>query len=365
MKDLGFVAVMLAVELMDVIANTISKAAMKKGMNDFVFVMYSNAFGTCFLFLITLIFYRKRTLPPLSYKIIGLLFVVGFLSCSNQMLKFFGIDYSSPTLSSAMSDLIPAFTFILAIIFRMEKLDWKTNSSWAKSIGTLVTISGALIMSVYKGQAVINNDPSLKLFPRKLASSMEFDWVFGAVLLAAHSFCLSINFIVLTRIVREYPSELVVMLIRTALASILSVPAAMLSVKDLKALRLEFNMELIAIGLSAIFVLSFGSVIATWTIGKKGPVFVAMFTPLTILFAVILGITFLGDSLYIGSVIGAIMVVIGFYAVIWGKTRENVEEDCTVYSIESYSTEVPVLLNTRMGNKASRTDIYSLLEGQE
>nr|KYP34718.1 Auxin-induced protein 5NG4 [Cajanus cajan] len=319
MKDLGFVAVMLAVELMDVIANTISKAAMKKGMNDFVFVMYSNAFGTCFLFLITLIFYRKRTLPPLSYKIIGLLFVVGFLSCSNQMLKFFGIDYSSPTLSSAMSDLIPAFTFILAIIFRMEKLDWKTNSSWAKSIGTLVTISGALIMSVYKGQAVINNDPSLKLFPRKLASSMEFDWVFGAVLLAAHSFCLSINFIVLfslfsmtsmaqilillllsTRIVREYPSELVVMLIRTALASILSVPAAMLSVKDLKALRLEFNMELIAIGLSAIFVLSFGSVIATWTIGKKGPVFVAMFTPLTILFAVILGITFLGDSLYIG-----------------------------------------------------------------
>lgn len=39
-------------------------------------------------------------------------------------------------------------------------------------------------------------------------------------------------------------------LIRIALTSILSVPAALISVKDLKALRLGFNMELIAIGCS-------------------------------------------------------------------------------------------------------------------
>jgi len=43
-------------------------------------------------------------------------------SCSVQMLRFFGIGFSSPTLATAMSDLIPAFTFILAIFFRFLSL---------------------------------------------------------------------------------------------------------------------------------------------------------------------------------------------------------------------------------------------------
>ncbi|XP_040872362.1 uncharacterized protein [Glycine max] len=49
------------------------------------------------------------------------------------------------------------------------------------------------------------------------------------------------------------------------------------------------------------------------------------------------------------SVIGAAIVVIGFYAVIWGKTQEKVEEDCTVYNSESYNDEVPLLQNKKMG----------------
>jgi len=78
----------------------------------------------------------------------------------------------------------------------MEKLDWKTNSTRAKSIGTLVSITGALIITLYKGQAIINNHPSNKLFPKNLNSSEQFDWVVGAVLLAGHSFVLSLLFIV-------------------------------------------------------------------------------------------------------------------------------------------------------------------------
>ena len=79
----------------------------------------------------------------------------------------------------------------------MEKLDWKANSTLAKSIGTVVSIAGALLLSLYKGQAIINNNPPFKLFPQKLVSSMQFDWVFGALLLAAHSCFLSINYILL------------------------------------------------------------------------------------------------------------------------------------------------------------------------
>ncbi|KHN44251.1 Auxin-induced protein 5NG4 [Glycine soja] len=328
MKELGVVAILLSIEFFDVIVYTVSKAAMKKGMNDFVFVMYSNAFATCLLLPITFIFYRKRALPPLTYFIVGQLFINGFLSCSVQMLRFFGIGYGSPTLATAMSDLIPAFTFILAIVFSMEKLDWKANSTQAKSIGTLVSIAGALIITLYKGQAVIKNHPSNKLFPKKHVSSEQFDW---------------------TWIIRNYPAELVIVLTRGTLVAMLSIPPSLISVTDPKALRLGFDVNLIAIALQTIFGVSLRSIVHIWVMSKKGPLYVAMFKPIGIIFAVIMGIAFLGDSIYLGSVLGAAIVVIGFYAVIWGKSQEQAKEECEVYdNSESYSPVVPLLKNKRM-----------------
>lgn len=37
---------------------------------------------------------------------------------SGQIMSYGGIELSSPTLASAMLNLIPAFTFVLALIFR-------------------------------------------------------------------------------------------------------------------------------------------------------------------------------------------------------------------------------------------------------
>ncbi|KAL2339677.1 hypothetical protein Fmac_007617 [Flemingia macrophylla] len=345
MKELSVVAVLMTIEFLDIIGFTLSKVAMREGMNDFVLVMYSNAFASCCLLPLTFFFYWKRALPPLTYSIIAQLFINGFLSCSVQILRFVGISYSSPTLATAMSDLIPAFTFILAIVCRMEKLNWKAKSTRAKSIGTLMSITGAFIITLYKGQAILNNHPSSDLSPKKLVSSEQFRWIVGAVLLVGHSFVLSLLFIVQTWIIRNYPAELVVVLTRAILVSILCLPASLISVKDPTALRLGFNVQLVAIICTAIFSLSFKGLVHIWVMAKKGPLYVAMFKPLGIIFAVIMGITFLGDSLYFGSVIGAGIVVIGFYAVIWGKSQEKREEECEVYTSASFSPVVPLLQN--------------------
>ncbi|CAK9182116.1 unnamed protein product [Ilex paraguariensis] len=53
------------------------------------------------------------------------------------------------------------------------------------------------------------------------------------------------------------------------------------------------------------------------------PVVVAMSKPLAVFIAAVMGITFLGDALYIGSVIGAAIIAVGFYAVMWGKAKEE------------------------------------------
>ncbi|CAL5370040.1 unnamed protein product [Camellia sinensis] len=122
-KELPF-AVIVMLEFGDVCSTTLSKAAMNVGMNSLIFVVYHNALGTVIL-LPFFIFHRHR------------------------------INYSSPTLSAAVSNILPAFTFLLAIIFRMEKFDLRRPRSQAKSLGTIVAVSRAFVMALYKGPPLL------------------------------------------------------------------------------------------------------------------------------------------------------------------------------------------------------------------
>jgi len=58
-------------------------------------------------------------------QILILTFVIGGRVIA-QLCGYKGLNYTSPTLASALSNLIPAFTFILAIIFRCISLSHQT-----------------------------------------------------------------------------------------------------------------------------------------------------------------------------------------------------------------------------------------------
>ncbi|KAK4845471.1 hypothetical protein QYF36_005535 [Acer negundo] len=73
-------------------------------------------------------------------------------------------------------------------------------------------------------------------------------------------------------------------------------------------------------------------------IAEKGPVYVAMFKPLSIAIEVTMGVMFLGDTLHLGSVIGAIIISLGFYTVMWGKAKEEIAEDNEVGSAQTPAT---------------------------
>ncbi|KAJ6294025.1 hypothetical protein OIU76_022159 [Salix suchowensis] len=146
-------AAMVMVECLDVGLTTLSKAAMSKGMSRFVFVVYSNALAT--LILLPCVIFHRAKRPPVTFSLLCKFFLLSLVGITlMQNCVFAGVSYSSPTLASAMGQLIPAFTFLLAVIFRMEKLDWRCSRNWIKIMGTLLSISGALIITLYKGPAV-------------------------------------------------------------------------------------------------------------------------------------------------------------------------------------------------------------------
>ena len=80
---------------------------------------------------------------------------------------------------------------------RMEKLGLRSPSTQAKIMGTIVSISGAMVVVLYEGPAVIetsSQSPSLSVhFP--LSSSLS-NWVIGGLLLAVEYLLFSMWYIV-------------------------------------------------------------------------------------------------------------------------------------------------------------------------
>lgn len=68
--------------------------------------------------------------------------------------------------------------------FRMERLDCRRTSTLAKSIGTIVSISGAFVVTLYKGAVLMTRSSSLS-FNNHLLLPVKSNWFLGGLLLAA------------------------------------------------------------------------------------------------------------------------------------------------------------------------------------
>ncbi|THG16103.1 hypothetical protein TEA_018929 [Camellia sinensis var. sinensis] len=147
-----------------------------------------------------------------------------------------------------------------------------------------------------------------------------------------------------TWIIKDYPAEMVVTLIACIFVAILSAIIALIVESDPKAWTLRPDVELVTIVYSAFLMVTIRSVIHAWACRTKGPVFVTTFRPLGMVFAVFMGVTFLKDTLHVGSVIGAIIIALGLYSVMWGKAKEvEIIENSFICRINSSSEEVPLL----------------------
>lgn len=71
-------------------------------------------------------------------------------------------------------------------LIRMEKLDIRCWSSQAKSIGTIITVTGAFVVTLYKGPILLSDKTSGHPIHLNLLLSMskQSKWIFGGLFLA-------------------------------------------------------------------------------------------------------------------------------------------------------------------------------------
>ncbi|CAN1272681.1 WAT1-related protein At3g28050 [Linum perenne] len=189
-RDVLPFAAMVSLQIINVGINTLFKAATMEGMNYHVFIVYDYAIAAFSLLPAPFISKRSRVLPPLSSPIMCKIGLLGIIGSSSQIMAYTGINYSSPTLASAISNLTPAFTFLFAIIFRMERVCIRRSSSQAKIVGTIVAIAGAFVVTLYKGPPVFMppSPSTASLINQSLRSSTTQHWVLGGI-------CLTVKYI--------------------------------------------------------------------------------------------------------------------------------------------------------------------------
>ncbi|MBA0614648.1 hypothetical protein Godav_014914 [Gossypium davidsonii] len=322
---------MVSVECSTVIATILIKAASVKGMSYFVFTAYCYILGTLVFLLLVSLFKRKSVLPQLKFPLFSRIFLIGLFGFSGQLCMYKGLQLSSPTLASAISNLTPAFTFILAVFFRIEKVAFRSSSSRAKIMGTFTSICGALVIIFYKGPKVFSlSSSAIHQRPLGLISS-ESNWIIGGLLLAVAFVLVSLGYIIQSQIMKIYPEEVTVNFFYNLFGTIISLPICFLAEPNLSSWRLSSDLAAVAVLYSGLFGFSFLCVVHIWGIHLKGPVFVSSFKPTSIAIAVVMSAIFLGEAIFLGSVIGSLILCMGLYCVLWGKAKEEEEmreDDC-------------------------------------
>ncbi|XP_040956960.1 WAT1-related protein At5g40230 isoform X3 [Gossypium hirsutum] len=316
-------AAMVAVECLDVGLTTLSKAAMSKGMSHFVLIVYSNALASLILLPAAFFFTRKKR-PPITLSF---------------LCKIFCLSIAGITLMQ--NCVITGFFHFFFQLYRMEKLELKSPKSQIKVFGTLVSISGALIMTLYKGPPVLSPpiQPHLHPSPSTMLTTSN-NWLIGGLFIATASLSLSANIVGQAAVLKGYPSEIMLVSFYCLFGTIQSALVTLLFERDPNAWMLSSDIELISVVYSALFgnVVTFG--VQAWCIRRKGPVFVASFKPLSIAIAAFLGFIFLGETLYIGSIVGAAIIVTGFYGVIWAQSdKEEVGKTTTTPLLDGHDVD--------------------------
>lgn len=99
--------------------------------------------------------------------------------------------------------------FLWLEILRMEKVSMKSNSARAKVLGTLVCISGTLLLILYKGMPLINPQSHHiedKATATPSASNLK-KWIIGSMFLTAACLFWSSWFLIQDRVGKKYPYQ--------------------------------------------------------------------------------------------------------------------------------------------------------------
>ncbi|KAG7022382.1 WAT1-related protein, partial [Cucurbita argyrosperma subsp. argyrosperma] len=306
-SDLLPLLAMVVVQFLYAGLNITSKLAMEFGMNPMVLVAYRQMFGTI-------------AIAPCAYWFER--------ATGNQVFYYVGLKYSSPTIACALTNVLPAATFLLALLFRQESVGIKTTPGAAKVIGTVVCVGGAMLLSFYHGQTINLGESGIhwkyaEMMRGGSSSSQGSSAIWGCLYLIISSVAWAAWFVIQARVNSQFPAPYTSTAIMTFMATIQCGAIAVgIEHNTAAAWSLKSPIRLVGALYAGVACSGVAFCLTSWSIQKKGPLYASVFSPFLLIIVAIFSWAFFQEKLYVGTVVGSLLIVIGLYAVLWGKTKE-------------------------------------------
>ncbi|KAK4836526.1 hypothetical protein QYF36_024325 [Acer negundo] len=255
----------------------ISKFALNKGTSQHVLVVYRNSIAFLAIAPFALIFDRPTI---------------------DQNLYYAGMNYTTATFTAAMYNILPAFAFILAWIFRYRNTGPMLDLPWTKPED-------------------FNQEAST-------SSSNVQNPMKGAIMIIVGCVCWAGFIILQANTLKSYPTDLSLTALICLMGAIEStVFALFMEHGNSSAWAIKFDYALLAAVYSGVISTGIAYFVQGVIMKSKGPVFVTAFNPLSIVIVAIISSFLLAEIMYLGRIIGAIVIVIGIYLVLWGKSKDH------------------------------------------
>ncbi|KAL4199612.1 hypothetical protein AMTRI_Chr03g145740 [Amborella trichopoda] len=310
----------------------VNKMALTQGMSTHVFVAYRAAMAT--IALAPLTYFERKKRPPLDWRQAFQIFMLGLIGITvAQNCYIIGLYYTTPTFSATFINLIPVIISLVSMILKMDILDLRSKSGWAKIMGILVCVAGAMTITLYKGQSlnIFNHvrapDSIAKFFSTPHSTDPSTDpskknWVLGPIFNVTCVIAWSVWVIYQAWAFKDYPAHASLSAMVCLCATVQSAIVALIFDKT-KGWKLGWDIHLFTYAYSGILGSAMGILVQTWCIKKKGPIFAVIFNPVSTVVVVILEPILFRVKIHVGSLIGATLVILGLYSVLWAKAKER------------------------------------------
>ncbi|KAL8222712.1 hypothetical protein R6Q57_020111 [Mikania cordata] len=281
------------------------KFAADFGMHMSVLITYRYLFASILIFPLALFLERNKR-PKLTWTILFRTFIcvtVGGPMSQNIYAK--SLVLTSPTFTAAFTNLIPPFTFIVAVLFRSEKVEIGKIAGKAKVIGTIVGVGGAMILTFYKGHKLNIGSTHFNLLhgghghvaPTHKTST--HDQIFGSMLSLLYSISIALFYILQGKLSMDYPCHYSNTFLYSVIGFMQSFMYAIITEHSWSDWKLNFNIRLFLAIFQGICTLLVVFLVMA-AVHLEGPLFVSIFNPLVLVFVAIAGFLMLDEKLYVG-----------------------------------------------------------------
>ncbi|AES90900.2 nodulin MtN21/EamA-like transporter family protein [Medicago truncatula] len=329
MEDVVVIGGLIGVQFVYAGNAMLLKYLMSLGLQSFTIVIYTS-FAT-FLLLLPFVLYFERSKWPkkFTFKLIVQFLLLAFGGVTLfQSLFLKGINLTSAAMGTAMPNLAPGFIFIIAWLFRLEKVDLSCTYSRVKIMGTLLCVLGAFTMSLM--QSISTPLPIEELTVELTTPSPPFvmfdrNKIIGCLYLLVSILVLSGTVVLQAFTLGEFPAPMAVCAITSIFGGFITSAAQLIEFHEIKT-----GWPLVSVGDMIGYSILSGAVtgislsFSGWALEKRGPVLVSMFSPVGTVCSIIFSIVTQGDStVNIGSIAGMFLMFTGLYFVLWAKGKED------------------------------------------